>query len=248
MRQLLVALMACTLPGSGAIALVSHTAALSSSTTNSATTVTINSTGATLKIAVVTVYNVSAASVTVSDPGGDTWHALTNYTFSTTNVAIWYAYSTGSSALATSASDSITVSCSTCYPGVALSAWSGTQTGSSNPYGGTQTGASGHAASLATPAITPSLAGELVITGFGNANGTGTNFTVGSPFGALDSVNFMASGAQAVGRAAGYLIQGTASTVSATWSQSAADHIVVVAASFRATAAQATSSTQLVIN
>ena len=100
--------------------------------TGNVTTSGLNTNGATLLIVTASVYGTSASTVSITDSGGNTWHALTNRAApQNVQTAIWYAYDKSGSSLVTSANHTVTITSSgTFYPAINFSAWSGILTGS----------------------------------------------------------------------------------------------------------------------
>ncbi len=189
----------------------------------------IDSTGATLLVATVSVVAQSAAGVTVSDSNGNTWHALTDRAGSANiHTAIWYAYDKAGSSLVTSPNNTVTIAGTNIYPSVSFSAWAGTLT-SSDPFD-VQNGSGGNGVSISTNNVTPSQNNELVITSFGSD--TSGTYTVGSSFTVLDTSNF--SSGSNMGNSSAYYIQNSASTTGPTWSTTGSGNIATGIATFKA--------------
>jgi hypothetical protein len=128
---------------------------------------TLNTTGATLLVAVLGAYN---ADPTISDSKGNTWNYLTSYQrVNGTYTRIAYAYAS----LSLGAGHTFTAG-GTSAGGVVL-AFSGTYTGG-DPYDGQVNGAT---STFAQGAITPS-AGDLVICGFMNNDNPASATIVGA--------------------------------------------------------------------
>ena len=230
--KLIICAFLASIPAFGGIGLVSHTGGLSTTGANGATTLSINTTGATFLTVAVTVYSQSAAGVTLTDSNGNTWHALANQlagTSTLTNTNIWYSYAHSAAALVVGSSHTVTISCSSCYPGMTFSAWSGTTSGV-DPYDGTQSGGGIVGTSYTVPSITPTQANELVITSFGDLGGS--TYALNSPFAMINTNNYNPS--IAMGNASAYVIQTTAVSAGPTWTLgSGSDPIATSIAAFR---------------
>ncbi len=143
--------------GNASIALISHTYATNSG--SSATTPAINTTGATLLIAVVANYQTAPPAPT--DSQGNTWHGLTSYQDGGNNrfITIFYCYNP-----TTSPTQTFTANGS--YPTILASAWSGTMTTSAVFDTQNGTGTDATVTSLNSGPITPARTGELIVSGF----------------------------------------------------------------------------------
>lgn len=204
-----------------AIALVANTAA-GSGDTNSVTTSSIDTTGATLLI----VGSVSGNSVSgsISDSKGNTWTPLTEYG-STGRSRLFYCVnpSVGSG-------HTFTNTATAGNPSIFVLALSGTAT--SSPFD-VENGVSADTTGLTYQpgSVTPSQNNEVVVTLVGGRNSNPN--TIDSGFTITDQVTTAARGSLA------YLVQTTASAVNPTWTASGIgsnlNHPVI--ASFKAPAA-----------
>lgn len=212
MRRLLTLTLALAsllaLPAFGA--LIAHTTRSGNGTTSA-----IDTTGATLLI--VQWADASATRSTLpTDSKGNDWQCLAPV--NTGGVApisyTCYAYSKGGGAL--SVGSGHTFSYSEAFPFIMVSAWSGTPTGSTNPYDGAfnDNADTTSSATLTTGSITPSANGELVIGSFAVYVNAGT-FSVNSGLAVLDQ-SPLVGGASYAGANA-YLTQTTAAAINPTW-------------------------------
>lgn len=188
--------------GGGAIALVDH----ASITGNSASSA-INTTGATLLVAVTVSYNPSGAS-TVTDSKTNTWTALTTYkpTGASNNTTIWYAANptVGTGHTFTDTTGNFNLLCVAAFSGV-----------SSSPFEtGTDTGLNGGLVSSIQPgSVTPAGNGELIISA--GSNDGGAALLIDSSFIITDQVQAAVTAYQG---GLAYLIQSTAAAVNPSWS------------------------------
>src|SRR5579864_4593369 len=137
-----------------AIALIAHASA-SATCCAVAATPPLNTTGATLLVAVVTVYFGSSVQTTVSDSLGNTWTPLTNYSGGNANVTIWYAKNPVVGPSQTFSGSGKTMS-------IFVSAWSGiTNAAPFDLQNGAGTAVVGNTIQPGT--ITPSGSNELII-------------------------------------------------------------------------------------
>lgn len=185
------------------IALITSTTAGSGADT--ITTLAMNTTGATLLVAVVS--DGGASPATVTDSKGNTWSPLTNYAGAVTQCRISYcvptSVGTGHTVTATGASGS--------FPAMCVAAWSGTK--ATSPLDGSTgaTHANGTGTSLACGNISPAEDGELFIAGFAGdaaaASAINLGYTIAEtvPLGASWAANLA------------YLIQTTAAARNPTW-------------------------------
>jgi hypothetical protein len=141
---------------------------------NGATTASIDTTGATILVAVVSDFT-GGPGITFSDSKSNSWTALTAYSSAAgqMRVRIYYAYATagkvGSGHTFTSAGTGV-------YTCACVSAFSGTDT-SVDPYNADVTGQNDFATFVTAPMTTGSVtvaAGDLAIAGEGTNFGTGT--------------------------------------------------------------------------
>lgn len=195
----------------------------------SATTSAINTTGASLIVAVAVLYSInSLGGQTFTDSNGNTWAALVAQTSANGNTrsVLYYCYAptVGSGHTFTFSEAGHNIYCSLC-----VSAWSGAGSSPFDVENGSKTDS---ATSLATGSITPSAGKELIITGFGAA-GVARSYTINGGFTITDSV----TGAPGLeGSSLAYLIQTSATAANPTWSWTITDTSAVVIASFKASA------------
>ena len=162
---------AATSSGSGAALVVSGTARAHLNSGQ----VTLNTTGATLLVAILTNDTTAGTPPTITDSLGNTWNYLPTYGVASGSAArtlIAYAYSNGGGALSTG-SDTFTIP-TTHFDCAVIFAFSGTLT-TSAVYDGVQTGGF----NLGTPTAgsgfyvgtgIPPVAGDLIISGVGSNN------------------------------------------------------------------------------
>jgi hypothetical protein len=162
-----------------AISLVGHTGIL-----GSATTTAIDTTGSTLLV--VISYYWSSITGTVTDSKGNTWNNLTQYgtSDSTGLCQIHYSYNKGGSALSVGTNHTFTIS-SQAYQCLHAIAFSGTLTDSSVYLSGSDHGNLGNDP-IKPGSVTPSAAGDLILTGWSGGGGTTTAQSIDSGLSALD--------------------------------------------------------------
>ncbi len=154
----------------GSAAYVITAVYIASSTVTLIGSSTLDTTGATLLVAVLGVY---IANPTISDSKGNTWNYLTAYQrASGTYVRIAYAWQSGALGPLTTGAGHTFTAIGADGAGVVF-AFSGTYT-AGDPFDGQVNGA---IATIAQGAITPS-AGDLVISGFLNNNGSTAGSTI----------------------------------------------------------------------
>lgn len=203
------------------IALIGHAAAAGGNA-NSATTGTFDSTGASLLVACVASYALSAAPV-LTGSYSNTWAALTAYlTTSRCRVQLYYV----KNPTAVGAGHFVQVNGTSSFPGVAFAAFNDTNTSANADR---QNGAFNDSSLTISPGgITPSEGNELIISGLGHE---GAFSSIGSGFTLLDSGpggGFTASLA--------YAVQTTAAPVNPLWTQltgGATDAVAAAIASFK---------------
>lgn len=208
------------------IVLVAHT----SQTGNTPTTSAINTTGATLLIAGISmVGNVN--SETPTDSKGNTWHRINVETNGSSGyTTIWYAYDHGGSPLSVGSGETVTGGANT-Y-GITVEAFSGTQT-TFDPLDAQNGAASVSGATGQAGSITPALNNELVVAYNGSdIGGTANTYTIGSGLTITDQLGF--SSAVTYGQGLAYIVQTTAGAVNPTWSSSGSFTSGMVIASFKA--------------
>ncbi|MES2213724.1 MAG: fibronectin type III domain-containing protein, partial [Patescibacteria group bacterium] len=172
----------------------------------------MNTTGATLLIAVVSEYAISPTAVAPIDTYGNTWRALTPKNAEINgNAVIYYSYDKAGGSLVTGASDVIRINGGS-LAAMEVMAFSGTVTGS-NPLD-VQNGTA--CATCANPhltgSVTPTQDNALIVSGFG-ANNTLNPPLVNSGFTLTDSVPYGST----IGGGAAYLVQTTAAAVNPAW-------------------------------
>jgi lysophospholipase L1-like esterase len=204
---------------------------LMSTTTAGVGTVTsgaIDTTGATLLTLTLSVYNTSAAGVTVTDSQGNTWRALNNRA-GTANIhtTIWYAYDKSGGSLVTSQNHTVTITrAGTFNPGGVFSAWSGTII-SGDPFD-VQANNGGNGSSLGTNSITPTRNNALILSTFGSD--TAGTYSPGS-LTLLTSLPYVL--AYNMGNAQAYSFQRQAAATSTTWTNSNSGNFATVIAAFK---------------
>ncbi len=204
---------------------------LVSTTTASTGTVTtgaIDTTGATLLTLTLSVYNTSAAGVTVSDSQGNTWRALSNRA-GTANIhtTIWYAYDKSGGPLVTSQNHTVTITrAGTFNPGAVFSAWSGTVI-TGDPFD-VQANNGGNGSSLGSNSITPTRNNALILSTFGSDT-AGTY--AASSMTMLTSLPYVL--AWNMGNAQAYSFQRQAAATSTTWTNTASGNFATVIAAFK---------------
>ncbi len=153
------------------------------------TTPAINTTGASLIVVGLHVYN-STSTVSITDSMNNIWHHLKAYGTSAGGdnsgyngyAQIWYAYHP-----TTSPEQTFSVNgASSNYPVLTVTAWSGIAT-DSDPYdtGNGSTTNSGN--TISTGSVAPASAGELLISAFSSGDSNGTDFGIDSGFNISDS-------------------------------------------------------------
>jgi hypothetical protein len=213
--------------GSATIALVDHNVCAGGTCTTGA----MNTSGATLLVAVVSQYATSPLTGTLSDSKANTWQALTAYESGSTNgnIVIYYAYNKAGGPLSVGSSHTVTLSGGQ-LAAVEVMAFSGTLT-TSDPFDVQNGATSSNSSNPFQPgSITPSQSNELIITGYG-ANATSRAINAG--FTVTDFVDYGST----TGGGAAYLVQGIAAAVNPSWTfQSSGLGAAAVIASFKAAA------------
>lgn len=178
--------------------LVSHAIGTSpTGTTAPAVTSAINSTGASLLVAYVANYLADSSTPgSVVDSKGNTWIALTNFQQTPAiNLCCWYC-------LTPNVGSGHTVTVTNNYPAVAFSAWSGVLSFSDE---------------AAPGPVTPTQAGDLLISGYSDATGNAV-ISVDSGFSIFDSALV---GGNYLPLAVASLIAPNTSAVTPTWTSTA---------------------------
>lgn len=210
-----------------AVALVTSTtgSAIAAAT---ATSGAINTTGATLLVAVLLTYDQTPATG-FSDSKGNSWSYLTvidDAGGSEVQMTIAYAYSS----LSVGSGHTFSYN-SGSYPGFVLFAFSGTETGS-DPFDGQQNGgafATGPA-TYQPGSITPAANGAVVILGIGTLSGSDLSYTVNGTYAAMTEVFYNSN----LNLAASYDIQTTATATNPTVTPSSNARETLKIASFKA--------------
>ncbi len=193
--------------GGGAITLLTHVCAFSGDT-NTVTTTTINTTGATLLVVTISDYQAALAQAVPSDSKMNTWTSLTTYNADlSVRVTTSYVANPTVGTLHT-----FTATGSVAYPSICVASFSGVV--SMSPLD-QQHGQGGVAAAttLQPGSITPSQNNELVITGL--AFDTSGTVSIDSGFTITDQTDYMPGAA--FGAALAYIVQTTAGAVNPTW-------------------------------
>lgn len=193
---------------------------------NGGTTSSVDSTGASLLVVVVSSYDLSSEP-TLTDSKGNTWTGLTAQGPGGSNqrVRIFYAANP-----TVGSSHTFTLSGSTTYSSVSALAFSGAKTAS--PFD-QQNGATGGSTSLATGSVTPSEDGELVVAGIA-LDSAPSSLTIDSGFSTPAVVYFLGGSSYGVGSA--YKIQTTAAAVNPTWSWTGSSGQAAAIATFKVAA------------
>lgn len=210
-----------------AITLLTHVAAVNGNAASpiTITTASIDTTLATLLVAAL-ASNGAATAPVLSDSKGNTWTLRTTYASAGQRVQLAYC-----SNPVVGAGHTFTLAGATSYPALAVAGYSGTLLVS--PYdteNGAQTTIS---SSLATGSITPSMNGEVVVTGVSWNSSTNPNtVSVDSGFTITDQAGPLSGAGLGAGLAS--LIQTTAGAVNPTWTTSATPlGIAAIVASFK---------------
>lgn len=172
-------------PPAGFAAISAAHTAINSLDSAQITTASIDTTGSTLLVAVVTYYSPGGFT-SFSDSKSNTWSHLNDYTQDSLNrVSIYYV---ANGTVGTLHTFSVNAS-GNCYCGVAVQGFSGN---AASPFD-VQNGATDPSASvLATGSVTPSTDNQLLIAGFSQGiNGT---MTIDNSFTITDQVNWNANG------------------------------------------------------
>lgn len=198
--------------------LIAH--AISGGAPNGATTAGINTTGANLIVLAI----AGTGTMTVSDSNGNTWTACTNYSGSGGEVVrLYYCYSP-----TVGAGHTFTVSGTSTYSVIEVSAWSGAATSPLDQ----QNGANNSSTTIQPGSITPAQNNELVI--------TAVNYYISRSYSSISGATFLDSldGANNnnYGLAVAYNIQTTAAAINPTWTFSTSNYNTACIASFKAAA------------
>lgn len=194
--------------------------------TNAFTTGAIDTTGADLLIA--TWSDVLAGSPpTISDSKGNTWTQAVRYNpvgGATSNIYfVWNPTSVGSG-------HTFTLTGTSQFASLEVMAWSGSQT-SSTPLDVTNNNLAFGSTTLQPGSVTPSVAGELVVTHI-NFGTQGADATIDSGFAA--AYGDLGSGGVYVGGQVSYLVQSVAAAVNPQWTVGSSTNLYATVATFKA--------------
>ena len=209
-----------------AFALVAHVKATPGS--GGGTTGAIDTTGADIIVVAVSWY-AGGAEAAVTDSKGNTWTGLTKKTEAGNVDAVRLFY-----CIAPTVGSGHTFTNLSAYPTICVAAFSGALAGGYEA----ESGATGVAVTALAPGnLTPSEAGELIVTALGRPN-AGTNTpSVDGGFTISDNANWTA-GVNEAGALA-YLFQVGAAAVNPSWSWSGSSNAAAVMAVFKGAAAAA---------
>lgn len=198
-------------PAAATIAFVAGGCGTSTDSGLTATTASINMTGATLIVISHTWYNVVGRSP-ISDSSSNSYTALNNYTAgSVLSTTLFYVASPTVTSSMTFTAGSVGGN----FPVICVAGFSGTA--ASTPFDVQNGGGSLGFNPVQPGSITPSVNNELVVSGYGNAaSGAPNTMSIDSGF-TISSQTAGAAGAS-WGGAIAYLIQTSASAVNPTWS------------------------------
>jgi hypothetical protein len=202
-----------------AIALIANTT-VSAAAGATATTGAIDTTGANFLCIAASNYGFNSATATITDSKGNTWTALTNYSASNANIAIWYSKNP-------TVGTGHTFSGTGSYISLFVSAWSGVDT--TAPFDVENGAGNASCNSLQPGSITPAANGSLLITALSD-NDVQT-LSINSSFTILNQQrnNSYATGGHA------YLIQTTAAAINPLWTAaSGLNYRSVTIAAFKA--------------
>ena len=185
------------------------------------TTGNISTTGASLFVACVSSY-IGASAPTLSDSQTNTWTGLTarNEAVAVRNRMFYVA------SPSTSGTHNFTLTGSGTFGGLAVYAFSGTDT--SSPFDSQQAGATGNSTSSAPGSITPAQNDSVVVscaTLDANISSVGASMT-------LDE-NVAFSGGNHYAAAGAYIVQTTATAINPTWSWTGTQRYAMSIASFK---------------
>lgn len=184
------------------------------------TTASINTTGASLIVAVICDYVAETATV-LTDSQSQTWTILTTSTGVVTRCRIAYTIPSSTSAMHT-----FTLTQAGSYPSICVACFSGTH--ATTPFD-VQNGATGSGTSIQTGSVTPTTDGQLLIAGItGSIAGA---VAINSSF--VDLLEVTNSGGAHLSCSLAYYIQPTAAAINPTWSWSGSDQVATRIASFK---------------
>lgn len=200
-------------------AAVGHVVA-GSADTNNVTTGTLDTTGATLLVLVLSNYN--AVATTISDSKGNTWTALTGFNqASNAHCRIYWSVPTS-----VGSGHTFTASSTAGYPSISVSAFSGpVRTSPADQQNG-----AGGASALSVGSVTPTEDNELLVTGvccWTSGGGVGPS-SVDAGFTFSVSI-LMDAVPNHYGGGSAYKIQTTAAAVNPAWTTTASVNAAVIA-------------------
>lgn len=209
--------------GGGSYAFVASVSAGSADAHN-VTTGTVNTTGADLLVVAVASYGVSSTP-TVSDNKSNTWTPLTSYSTTSGNAERLTLFYAKNATCGTGHTFSASESSGTPYPAISMAAFSGSDLTSPADQ---QTGTSTEGANTVSPgSITPSVNGELVVSGLclgsipSSGPSVGSGFTIASGTPSAGGLNF--------GVSLAYLIQTSAAAANPAWTFAGATALAAIA-------------------
>lgn len=211
------------------IALVAHTARLSTDN-NNVTTVAINTTGA--NFLAVVVADDQAVATTLTDSKANTWTGLTTFQEDQSQVQLYYATNP-----TVGSGHTFTATSTLSYPGLAVLAFSGVAT--TSPFD-VEKGSQAYAYTTFqnTGNMTPTAANEVLVGGISQDAAGVTGISASAPFTTADA---LVTTANAYGVASAYEIQTTATTRDLTWTFTGnPSSCAIVQAAFKALAGPAT--------
>lgn len=197
------------------------------------TTSSIDTTGATLLVAHVSSFAVTAEP-TLTDSKGNTWIGLTaQVEGGTSRSRLFYA---ANPSVGTGHTFTLTDPGGNIFAGLEVQAWSGASI--TLPFDVENGGTQSSGTSLATGSVTPSVNNELVVTGAHiHTTGSGT-ISIDSGFSISDQDQGGAVPAR-FASAMAYLVQSTAGAVNPSWSWSTTTSAAATIATFKAATASA---------
>lgn len=217
-----------------AYALVVSTSQVSPDT-NSVTTASINTTGASILVAGIVDYQAVSVG-TMSDSKSNTWNRLTE-TYIVGRVVIYYSINP-----TVGSGHTFTYTNTGAYPAIAVGAFSGAKLTSPFDQEGNISDGSG-SGSVQYGTITPTESNELWVAILG-LDASSSTPTIDSSFTRAEFKNY--SGGVNFGIALGYFIQGAASALAPTWSYSAVNAEAVIA-TFKVATATAIKTRKLLL-
>lgn len=209
------------------IALLTHTAA-GSTTSNNVTTTAIDTSGANLVVIAVTSYGGTAIAPT--DSKGNTWTGLTlQVTAGTARSRLFYC-----SPCTVGSGHTFTATTTTNYPSLAVASFSNILT--SSPFDVESGAITNSGTTVSTGSITPSQNNELIVSGIaagaiGDPDG-GVSKTIGAGMAIIDQVLYSAG--QHLSGGLAYKVQTAATAINPAWSWATTSDAAVTIASFKA--------------